>query len=335
MKTEDFDYNLPKDLIAYYPKKKRDESRLLVLDREKKTIDHRKFFEITDYLKPDDLIVLNDTKVLPAKIVGSSKKGKEYEILLTERLNDKEWKILMRGPKDGIVVTFHNGLLGEVKKHNSKDWLIKFDENIDNYLDVHGSIPLPPYIDRKSEENDKKTYQTVYAKKKGAIAAPTAGLHFTEELLSKIANLGVEIRFLTLHVGIGTFRPVKCKSISDHKMDNEFVEISFETSNSINLAKKASRRIVAVGTTVVRALESAANEFRVVKPGSYCTDLFIYPPYEFKVVDAMATNFHFPRSTLLMLVSAFTGRDLLFKAYDEAIDENYRFLSYGDAMFIN
>ena len=333
MKAEDFDYNLPKELIAPYPKSKRDESRLLVLDKQKKTIVHKNFYNLTDYLVPGDLLILNNTQVIPAKLKGS-RDGIDTEILLTNRLSGNEWKVLVPKPKNGSVINFEDGLIGTLNKNNMKEWTVIFNRDADDFIQDHGKMPLPPYIDRESEEKDKETYQTIYAKKDGAIAAPTAGLHFTKELLEEIRNLCIDIKYITLHVGVGTFRPVKTDRIEDHVMHSEYVLIPEDTSSAVNFAKKSSRRVIAVGTTAVRALETASDEAGVLSAYSDYTDLFIYPPYNYRIVDAMITNFHLPKSTLLMLVSAFCGKDLLFESYRNAVDENYRFLSYGDAMFI-
>jgi len=333
MKSEDFDYNLPKNLIASYPKDNRDQSRLLVLNKEKKSIDHKNFYNLTDYLVPGDLLILNNTKVIPAKLTGV-RDGKEVELLLTNRINSSEWNMLISKPKYDSVISFQDGLTGKLAKDNQNEWVVAFNKDADEYIEHYGKMPLPPYIERESEERDKETYQTIYAKKDGAIAAPTAGLHFTRELMDDIRNQCVDIKFITLHVGVGTFRPVKTEKIEDHIMHQEYVEISEDTSRAVNFAKKSSRRVIAVGTTAVRALESAADEEGIINPYSDFTDLFIYPPYKYKIVDAIITNFHLPKSTLLMLVSAFCGRKFLFKSYNAAIEENYRFLSYGDSMFI-
>jgi S-adenosylmethionine:tRNA ribosyltransferase-isomerase len=333
MKSEDFDYNLPKNLIAAYPKDKRDESRLLVLNKEEKSLAHKNFYNLTDYLVPGDLLILNNTKVIPAKLSGT-RDGKEAELLLTSRINSKEWKVLTSKPKPDSLISFQDGFTGRLIKSSLNEWLVIFNTDADEHIQQYGEMPLPPYIERDSEDKDKETYQTIYAKKDGAIAAPTAGLHFTKELMDDIRNQCVDIKFITLHVGIGTFRPVKTEKIKDHIMHREYVEISEDTASAVSFAKKSSRRVIAVGTTAVRALESAADKEGIITPYSDFTDLFIYPPYTYKIVDAMITNFHLPRSTLLMLVSAFCGREILFKSYNTAIEENYRFLSYGDSMFI-
>ncbi len=333
MKSEDFDYDLPKNLIADYPKDKRDESRLLVLNKEEKSIEHKNFFNITDYLVPGDLLILNNTKVIPAKLLGK-RDGNDAELLLTNRISSTEWKVLITKPKLDTLINFEAGISGRLTKNSLKEWIVIFNRDADDFIQNYGKMPLPPYIERESEEKDKETYQTIYAKKDGAIAAPTAGLHFTKELLEEIRNLCIDIKYITLHVGIGTFRPVKTERIEDHVMHREYVKIPEDTSSAVNFAKKSSRRVIAVGTTAVRALESASDDAGVLSAFSDYTDLFIYPPYKYKIVDAMITNFHLPKSTLLMLVSAFCGRELLFESYKNAVKENYRFLSYGDSMFI-
>lgn len=329
MKASDFDYHLPQELIAEYPVKKRDQSRLLVLNKSNGHLTHSRFFNIVDHLKEKDLLVLNNTQVLPAKITGRTQ-GKETQVLLTNKISDKEWSLLVKNPKNNALIDFKDGIRGVLSKNRSNEWVIRFNRPVEKYINDFGEMPLPPYIHRPPVKEDKETYQTVYARMKGAIAAPTAGLHFTEQLLERIRTAGVEVKFITLHVGVGTFRPVKSENISDHLMHKELVEIPEDTFNSVLKAKESSGKIVAAGTTVVRALES------VVKFDSltFNTDLFIYPPYDFQFVDAMITNFHLPRSSLLMLVSAFCSKDMLFTAYREAINKKYRLLSYGDAMFI-
>ncbi|MGI9533643.1 MAG: tRNA preQ1(34) S-adenosylmethionine ribosyltransferase-isomerase QueA [Thermodesulfobacteriota bacterium] len=333
MKSEDFDYDLPKNLIAFYPEDKRDESKLLVLNKKEGTITHKKFFNITDFLVPGDLLVLNNTKVIPAKLI-CEKDGKETELLLTKRLCSDKWKVLISKPKPDAIIKFKEDLTGSLQKNSQNEWIIIFDREADEYIENFGKMPLPPYIERESEDKDKSTYQTVYAKKDGAIAAPTAGLHFTQELIEQIRNQCVDIKYITLHVSIGTFRPVTTEKISDHVMHKEFVEIPEDTASAVNFAKKSSRRVVAGGTTVVRALETAVDGTGRLNTFSDFTDLFIYPPYDYKIVDSMITNFHLPKSTLLMLVAAFCGEDLTFETYKTAIHKNYRFLSYGDAMFV-
>jgi len=334
MKTADFDYNLPEELIAFYPLSRREESRLMVISRRDGGVEHKRFYELPRLFKEGDVLVLNNTKVLPARLLGRTDTGKRYEILLTERLSPSLWKGIMRNPKNGMTVEFDGGLKGKILKNGKDEWLVEFAEHPDDYIERFGKMPLPPYIRREPEEKDRFFYQTVYAEKEGAIAAPTAGLHFTEGLLDEIRKCGVEIRYITLHVGVGTFKPVKTKYIKEHRIHPEYREIPEETASALRRAKSEGRRVFAVGTTVVRALESAVDESGGLKPESDYTDLFIYPGFEFHVVDALITNFHLPRSTLLMLVSAFVGREFIFKAYEEAKKEGYRFLSYGDAMLI-
>ncbi|MBI2486393.1 MAG: tRNA preQ1(34) S-adenosylmethionine ribosyltransferase-isomerase QueA [Deltaproteobacteria bacterium] len=334
MNTSDFDYDLPQEFIAFYPLSKREDCRLMVLSRKDQSIEHRRFYELPDLLREGDLLVLNNTKVLPARLFGKVNNDKRFEILLSERINSRLWKSLMRNPKNGMTIEFDGGLKGNVLRKGKDEWLVEFEENADDYIEHFGKMPLPPYIRREPEEEDRIFYQTVYAEKEGAIAAPTAGLHFTESLLDEIRRRGVEIRYVTLHVGIGTFKPVKVENIKDHNMHPEYVEIQEETALAVNRAKSENRRIVAVGTTVVRALESRVDESGNLLPKGAYADLFIYPGFRFQVVDALITNFHLPRSTLLMLVSAFAGREFIFKAYGEAKRERYRFLSYGDAMLI-
>ncbi len=329
MKASDFDYHLPQELIAKYPVKKRDQSRLLVLNKSNGRLTHSRFFNITDYLKEKDLLILNNTRVIPAKIAGWTQ-GSKTEVLLTSKISDKKWKLLVKNPKENCVIDFNDGVRGVLSKNHSNEWVIRFNRPVEKYINDFGEMPLPPYIHRPPVKEDRKTYQTVYAKTEGAIAAPTAGLHFTEELLERIREAGVEVKFITLHVGIGTFRPVKSENIADHSMHRELVEIPEDTFSSVLKAKESSGKIVAAGTTVVRALESAVKFDSL----TFNTELFIYPPYDFQFVDAMITNFHLPRSTLLMLVSAFCSKDMLFTAYREAINKKYRLLSYGDAMFI-
>jgi len=335
MKASDFDYHLPEERIAYHPKAQRHNSRLLLLNKNSGEIDHRNFYELPTLLNPGDVLVLNNTKVIPARLYGKRKSGKEVEILLISKIGERIWECLVKNPKNNDELEFANDLKGKLSKDEINSWFIEFDEPVDDYIELYGKMPLPPYINREAQESDRVSYQTVYADKKGAIAAPTAGLHFTSKLLDEIKNKGVEIEYVTLHVGIGTFKPVKVENIEDHKMHGEFRSISTSAASAINKAKAQGRRVVTVGTTVVRTLESSVNENGEVVPQMGKTDLFIVPGFEFKVVDALITNFHLPRSTLLMLVSAFSDYKYIFNAYDEAREKGYRFLSYGDAMFIN
>lgn len=334
MKTDEFDYDLPNDLIAYYPLEGRTQSKLLLLDKKTGSVNHNEFFELPLFLRPDDLLVLNDTKVIPARLIGHSKSRSNIEVLLTQRITGKKWQALIKRPKEGLNIRFEEGINGKLEKGDGNYWNINFNSEIDTYLSLIGNMPLPPYIERAVEDLDKERYQTVYAKSEGAIAAPTAGLHFTNELLNQIADKGIQIENITLHVGVGTFRPVKTENIEDHEMHSEYIEISRNTADAINSAKEKGRRIVAVGTTVVRALESMKPDNEFMEPFFGFTNIFITPPYNFRFVDGLITNFHMPRSTLLMLVSAFAGKEFILKAYEVAKNNGYRFLSYGDAMFI-
>ncbi|MBU4311283.1 MAG: tRNA preQ1(34) S-adenosylmethionine ribosyltransferase-isomerase QueA [Candidatus Omnitrophica bacterium] len=343
MKLIDFDYNLPKELIAQYPSEKRDGSRLLVLHRDNGRIEHRIFKDIVEYLRKDDTLVLNNTKVVPARLYGKKESGGKVEALVLNKKEDSEYEVLLkpaRGCNVGNKLIFGNGeLKAEVAGIENSRRSLRFECNGDfeALLEKLGEMPLPPYIKRKNVSSDKERYQTVYAAKKGAVAAPTAGLHFTRDVLSRIAEKSVDIEYVTLHVGYGTFKPVKCEDPTNHKMEKEYFEISAETFEKL---KNKKGRTIAVGTTTCRALEtlSKAKPWTSGCPrlslGQGWTDLFIYPPYKFKAVDALLTNFHLPRTTLLMLVSAFCGRELLLKAYEEAVKEKYRFYSYGDAMLI-
>ncbi|MCA9809115.1 MAG: tRNA preQ1(34) S-adenosylmethionine ribosyltransferase-isomerase QueA, partial [Candidatus Dadabacteria bacterium] len=271
---------------------------------------------------------------LPARLYGKKPSGAEIEVLLEERTGERTWKCIARGPKQNLIVDFGKGLTGTLAKSGEDTWQIEFSDDVLSFLDSLGHMPLPPYIKRRADEGDKKTYQTVYAEREGAIAAPTAGLHFTEELLSEIERKGVGVARVTLHVGAGTFLPVKSENIEEHRIHSEWREVSPETAEMVNDTRSRGGRVVAVGTTVLRSLESAAGEDGTVVPVSGRTDLFVYPGYKFRVTDALVTNFHMPRSTLLMLVSAFAGRELILKSYGAALGNGYRFLSYGDAMFI-
>ena len=340
MKTKDFYYNLPEELIAQVPIENRDNSRLLVLDKESGNIDHKHFKDIIYYLEAGDTLVLNDTRVLPARLFGN-RPGKEeaIEFLLLKRTEDDVWESLVKPGKKariGHQIEFGGGLLkGEIIGYGEGGTrFIKFQyEGIfEEILDQLGEMPLPPYIHEKLE--DRERYQTVFSKHPGSAAAPTAGLHFTEELLEEIKAKGVNIAFITLHVGLGTFRPVKVEDIKDHHMHSEYYEVSQEAADIINETKEKNKRVIAVGTTSCRTLETIGDEDGRVRPQSGWTDIFIYPGYEFKVVDALIPNFHRPESTLLMLVSAFAGRELILKTYEEAVRERYRFFSFGDSMFI-
>jgi S-adenosylmethionine:tRNA ribosyltransferase-isomerase len=338
--TQDFDYDLPAASIAQEPAP-RGESRLLVLDRQGPER-HSRVSDLPRLLQPGDLLVLNDTRVIPARLYGRSAGGGRMEILLIERVAEREWDALVKpGRRARPGARFAIGELAEgltaevIDKREDGRHRLRFTEPIEPHLDRLGHIPLPPYIHRPDTDEDRERYQTVFARQPGAVAAPTAGLHFTTELLEEIAAAGVEIARVTLHVGIGTFKPVSAERIEEHRMESERYEIGEETAGAIRRARAAGRRVVAVGTTVVRTLESAAQVGEgEVRAGSGATTLFITPGYRFQVVDALLTNFHLPRSTLLMLVSAFAGRERVLAAYQEAIREGYRFYSYGDAMLV-
>lgn len=334
----DFDYELPEELIAQHPSPVRDQSRLMVLDRRTGAVAHRMFADIVDYLRPGDLLVLNNTRVFPCRLAARKPGGGKAEIFLLEELGVNLWRALVRGVKTGNVVAVAPGV--EAKVLGSKEdgvWSIQFIgvENIRSLLPEIGSIPLPPYIERNAEPSDCERYQTVYASCDGAVAAPTAGLHFTDELLGRLREKGVDTAMVTLHVGPGTFQPVRTENIDDHHMHPERYEIPFDSAEQINRAIVDGRRIIAVGTTSVRALETAAGENGMIKPGRGSTSLFIRPGYVFKAVDCLITNFHLPKSTLLMLVSAFAGREHILSAYRTAVEARYRFYSYGDAMLIS
>jgi S-adenosylmethionine:tRNA ribosyltransferase-isomerase len=335
--TRDFDYDLPAASIAQEPAP-RGESRLLALDRQGPER-HARVSDLPRLLRPGDLLVLNDTRVIPARLYGRSAGGGRMEILLIERVAEREWEALVkpgRRARPGAVFELAEGLAAEVvdKREDGRHRLC-FTEPIEPHLDQLGHIPLPPYIHRPDTAEDRERYQTVFARQPGAVAAPTAGLHFTTALLEEIAAAGVEIARVTLHVGIGTFKPVSAERIEEHRMESERYEIGEETAGAIQRARDAGRRIMAVGTTVVRTLESAAQAGEgEVRAGSNATALFITPGYRFQVVDVLLTNFHLPCSTLLMLVSAFAGRERVLAAYEEAIREGYRFYSYGDAMLV-
>lgn len=340
MKLTDFDYKLPKELIAQYPAEKRDHSRLLVLDRQTGKLGHRKFYDLSGYLKPGDVLVINQTRVFPARLLGlNQKNGVKSEIFLLKSVGDNLWEVLLKPKKKippGSVINFDQGRLScEILEENpSGATLARFESAGDMFdlLEEIGNTPLPPYIKRDSDLRDKERYQTVYAKDRGAVAAPTAGLHFTAELLQEIRDKGIQVIPITLHIGWGTFRAIKMPDLEEHKMGEEFFEISQESFEKINLARENGGKVFAVGTSVVRALETAFENGNSLHQG--WTGKFIYPPYDFKIVDGMITNFHLPKSTLFLLVCAFAGREPIFRAYEEAIKERYRFYSYGDAMLI-
>ncbi len=339
MKTSDFNYDLPKELIAQVPLEKRDTSKLMVLDKETGKIEHKVFTDILDYLKKGDTLVLNNTKVIPARIYASRENREEsIEVLLLKDLGDNRWQVLAKPGKKlqvGTVLNLNNIMKAKVTEIlEDGQRIIEFDyEGIFiEKLEQIGSMPLPPYITEKLADKDR--YQTVYSKELGSAAAPTAGLHFTDELMDKIKEKGINIVFVTLHVGLGTFRPVKVEDVLKHKMHSEYYEISEETERVINQTKKRGNKIICVGTTSCRTLESSIDEEGMVKAQKSNTEIFIYPGYKFKIVDKIITNFHLPESTLIMLVSAFSSKDKVMNAYKEAIKEKYRFFSFGDAMYI-
>ena len=340
MKVSDFNYNLPKELIAQVPIKNRDQSRLMVLDRKNKTIEHKIFKDIINYLQPGDCLVRNNTKVIPARLYGIKEEtGANVEFLLLKRIDGDIWEVMVKPGKKlmpGVRVKFGNGLLKAeiLEKLGDGNRKVKFEYNgiFNEILNKIGLMPLPPYIHEKLKEKDR--YQTVYAKYEGSAAAPTAGLHFTDELFEELKEKGVEVANVTLHVGIGTFRPVKVENIEEHDMHSEHFYIKAEDAEKINKAKKEGHRIIAVGTTSCRVLESIADANGYVKEVEGDTNIFIYPGYKFKCLDALITNFHLPESTLIMLVSALAEKDFIMQAYEEAVKEQYRFFSFGDAMFI-
>jgi len=350
MLVSEFDYTLPEDLIAQFPTDKRECSKMLVVNPNSKEISHKHFYDIVDLLDENCVLILNNTKVIPARLYGYKDTGAKIEIFLLKNkgfvdgLN--QWETLIKPSKRvkvGTEIKISDELVVEVLAPLEDDgkWLVglKFDGDLYNILDRVGNVPLPPYIERKMTSEELKAldynrYQTVYAQKEGSVAAPTAGLHFTQEILDGLKSKGVEIGYVTLNVGLGTFRPVKCDNVLDHKMDSEEYEISAETADLINRAKQSGKKIVAVGTTTVRTLESAYKEFGCIKECRSNSTLFIYPPYKFNVIDKLITNFHLPKSTLLMLISALAGKEFIQSAYAQAIENRYRFYSYGDCMFI-
>ena len=339
MKVSEFNYELPEELIAQTPIEKRDESRLMVLDRSKQTIEHKTFKDIIDYLEPGDCLVRNNTKVIPARIYGKKETGAKVEFLLLKNIEGDIWETIVRPGNKlhvGTKVIFGDGLLTaeilEIMPGGTRKVQFSYKGIFNEILDKIGLMPLPPYIHEELKDNDR--YQTVYAKYNGSAAAPTAGLHFTPELLKKIEEKGVKIANVTLHVGIGTFRPVKEENVENHEMHTEHFYIKQEDVEKINETKKQGKRVIAVGTTSCRVLETIADENGFVKETEADTSIFIYPGYHFKCLDGLITNFHLPQSTLLMLVSALAGKDYIMKAYHEAVKEKYRFFSFGDAMFI-
>jgi len=338
MKLSDFDYKLPQELIAKCPAEKRDASRLMILHRNDGKVEHRRFGDIIEYLDPSDILVVNNTKVVPARLMGHKKgTGGEVEILLLRKESENQWNCLVRPGRrlmPGTNVEFKDGQMeAEIVEYRpGGQRLVRFSQAGDFYqtLEQVGQVPLPPYIDREPHETDKARYQTIYAKEEGAVAAPTAGLHFTPELMDSIKSKGIEVLEVLLHVGWGTFKGVEAEDIREHRMDAEYYNISQVVGEKLEKAKIENRKIIAVGTTTSRALESFGQNGKL----SDRTEIFIYPPYEFKMINALVTNFHLPKSTLIMMVSALAGRENVMKAYQEAIRERYRFYSYGDAMMI-
>ncbi|MDU0946122.1 tRNA preQ1(34) S-adenosylmethionine ribosyltransferase-isomerase QueA [Anaerococcus obesiensis] len=339
MRTEDFDYNLPEELIAQHPADKRDFSRLMVVDRKTGKREDKHFYDIIDYLNEGDLLVMNDTRVIPARLFGH-REGKEekIEVFLLENVEDDKWEVLVKPGKKmkiGTKCIFSDELSLEVidiKEDGNRIVEFFYDGIFQEILDRLGNMPLPPYI--KEKLKDKERYQTVYSKNPGSVAAPTAGLHFTKELLKKIEEKGVKLAYITLNVGLGTFRPVKVDDVKNHKMHSEFYQISKETADLINETKKNNKRIISTGTTTTRTLESVYKKNGQIKEDSGWTDIFIYPGFEFNVIDCQITNFHLPKSTLIMLVSALASKEIILDAYKDAVDKKYRFFSFGDAMFL-
>lgn len=337
MLVTDFDYDLPQELIAQHPMEPRDHSRLLVVDKKTGEIEHKHFYDLVNYLKPGDVLVFNDTRVIPARLHGTKDTGAHVEVFLLTRRDATDWEVLVRPGKKlqvGAKINFSDELSCEVIEHTDFGGRVvrfKYDGIFEEVLDRLGETPLPPYITAPLE--DKERYQTVYNRERGSAAAPTAGLHFTKELLQKIKDIGCEEVFVTLHVGLGTFRPVSEAKIEDHKMHKEFYTVSQEAADAVNKAKAEGRRIIAVGTTAVRTLEAAGADGQL-HAGSSWTNIFIYPGYKFRLVDDLVTNFHLPQSTLLMLVSTLSTREIMLQTYKKAVEEKYRFFSFGDAMFI-
>lgn len=338
MKLSDFDFELPEELIAQSAAEPRDNSKLMILNKTEKTTEHKNFYNITDYLKQGDVLVINRTRVIPARLFGKKDSGSILECFLLKRLDLNTWEVLLRpakklklGQKLIFLENKLEAVLKEIKDDGNRVLEFSYEGNFEEILDELGEMPLPPYI--TEELKDKNRYQTVYAKSGESVAAPTAGLHFTNELLDKIKDMGVELAEVYLDVGLGTFRPVQTENILEHKMHYEKYQVPKESADKINKAKSEGRRIIAVGTTTIRTLESSNNGTEVI-PCEGETDIFIYGDYKFKIVDALITNFHLPKSTLLMLISAFAGKEFIFKSYSEAIQNKYRFYSFGDAMFI-
>lgn len=339
MKTNEFDYNLPEELIAQHPTKNRDEARMMVLDRNTGDREDKYFYDIIDYLQAGDVLVMNDTRVIPARLFGHRpEKEEKIEVFLLTNTEGSKWEVLVRPGKKmkiGTEVIFSEELsckVLEIKEDGNRIVEFYYEGIFNEILDRLGNMPLPPYIKEKLKDNED--YQTVYSKNPGSVAAPTAGLHFTKELLEKIEANGIKLAYLTLNVGLGTFRPVNEDEITDHKMHSEFYTLSEETAEILNEAKKEGRRIIAVGTTSIRTLEAVYQKNGKICADSGWTDIFIYPGFEFKVVDAIITNFHLPKSTLIMLIAAFTSKEIILNAYNDAVSKKYRFFSFGDCMFI-
>lgn len=344
--VSEFDYELPKELIAQTPSDKRENSRMMVLNRREESIEHKHFYDIVDYFGENDVIVLNNTRVIPARLYGHKETGALLEVFLLKQIAGKTWQVLLnpsKRVKEDMIIKISDELsLKVLTREDQGKWLVEmfYDGNFYEILDRVGKIPLPPYIERSMTDDqlknlDYERYQTVYAQRRGSVAAPTAGLHFTSDILKKLENRGTQICYVTLNVGLGTFRPVKSENILEHKMDSEEYEISKETAKIITDGVKAGKKITAVGTTTVRTLETCMQKFDEILEVIDDSTLFIYPGFKFRIVDRLLTNFHLPKSTLIMLVSAFAGKDFVFRAYDEAVREKYRFYSYGDCMLIN
>ena len=344
--VSEFDYELPKELIAQTPSDKRENSRMMVLNRREESIEHKHFYDIVDYFGENDVIVLNNTRVIPARLYGHKETGALLEVFLLKQIAGKTWQVLLnpsKRVKEDMIIKISDELsLKVLTREDQGKWLVEmfYDGNFYEILDRVGKIPLPPYIERSLTDEqlknlDYERYQTVYAQRRGSVAAPTAGLHFTSDILKKLENKGTQICYVTLNVGLGTFRPVKSENILEHKMDSEEYEISKETAKIITDGVKAGKKITAVGTTTVRTLETCMQKFDEILEVIDDSTLFIYPGFKFRIVDRLLTNFHLPKSTLIMLVSAFAGKDFVFRAYDEAVREKYRFYSYGDCMLIN
>ena len=344
--VSEFDYELPHELIAQTPSEKRENARMMVLDRRDETVEHKHFYDIVDYFDENDVIVLNNTRVIPARLYGHKETGALLEVFLLKQIAGKTWQVLLnpsKRVKEDMIIKISDELsLKVLTREDQGKWLVEmfYDGNFYEILDRVGKIPLPPYIERSMTDDqlrnlDYERYQTVYAQRRGSVAAPTAGLHFTQDILEKLKAKGTQICYVTLNVGLGTFRPVKSENILEHKMDSEEYEISKETAEIIMNARAAGKKITAVGTTTVRTLETCMQKFDEILEVIDDSNLFIYPGFKFRIVDRLLTNFHLPKSTLIMLVSAFAGKDFTFRAYEEAIREKYHFYSYGDCMLIN